>query len=562
MSTPTQAIQSAGLLAAEGCAGPNDVAESYRRHGYWTGERLDRIADAAAENTPDKVAVIDDHGQITYAELLLRVDRLAASFSRRGLGNRDRVLLQQSNRIELITSALALMRVGAVPVYCLGSNRRRELVAISRRAQAVALIVDYDGDGEQLAAEVAAEVDSLNCIITGTELRSDSVKPETDPADTTSTPDPEQQIAGPDDVAFLQLSGGTTGLPKLIPRTHDDYLYSIRQSNEVCGLVKDDVFLAVLPAVHNFPMSSPGFLGALMAGNTVVLTENQHPAQVFDLISTCGVTVVPLVPPMAHVWANFADMDPAAASQLASLRLLQIGGAKLVPELARRLVSLVPGTVQQVFGMAEGLVCYTYPDDDVENIINTQGRPMSAADEIRIVDQQDRPVPAGSSGHLLTRGPYTIRGYFNAPEANRHSFTADGYYRTGDIARLRADGALVVEGRSKDQINRGGEKISAEEVEDILLAHPAVDDVVVVAEPDEFLGERSVAVMVAHRDVMNDQSALKRASLAEFMRSRGVDDMKIPDRVDLTYGFPVTGVGKISRAELRTLIREQRSTEK
>lgn len=562
MSTQAQDIQSAELLAAEGCAWPDDVAESYRRNGYWTGERLDHIADAAAESTPDKLAVIDDHDQITYAELLLRVDRLAASFSRRGLGDRDRVLLQQSNRIELITAALALMRIGAVPVYCLSSNRRRELVAISRRAHAVALITDDDGDGAQLAEAVVAEVDSLNSIITGTELRRDSVNPNIDPADTTFTSDPKPQIAGPDDVAFLQLSGGTTGLPKLIPRTHDDYLYSIRQSNEVCGLVQDDVFLAVLPAVHNFPMSSPGFLGALMAGNTVVLTENQHPAQVFDLISSFGATVVPLVPPMAHVWANFADMDPAAASRLSSLRLLQIGGAKLVPELARRLVSLVPGTVQQVFGMAEGLVCYTDPDDDVETIINTQGRPMSAADEIRIVDQQDRPVPAGSSGHLLTRGPYTIRGYFNAPEANRHSFTDDGYYRTGDIARRRADGTLVVEGRSKDQINRGGEKISAEEVEDILLAHPAVDDVVVVAEPDEFLGERSVAVMVAHRDAKNDQSALKRASLAEFMRSRGVDDMKIPDRVDLTDSFPVTGVGKISRVQLRTLIREQRSTAK
>ncbi|TSI14662.1 AMP-binding protein [Brevibacterium aurantiacum] len=550
---------------AEGCEWPTDVVESYRRNGYWTGERLDRIADAAAARTPEKLAVIDDHDQITYAELLQRVDRLAASFSRRGLADRDRVILQLPNRIELITAATALMRIGVVPVYCLGSSRRRELAAISHRALAVALIVDAtseDGDGAQLAADVVAEVDSLKDVITSEEIRSASTIPDPVPSGSSFQSRPTQQIAGPDDVAFLQLSGGTTGTPKLIPRTHDDYLYSVRRSNEVCGLVQDDVFLAVLPAVHNFPMSSPGFLGALMAGGTVVLTESQHPAQVFDLIARCGASIVPLVPPMAHVWANFADMDPAAASKFSSLRLLQVGGAKLVPELARRLVNLVPGAVQQVFGMAEGLVCYTDPDDDIDIIINTQGRPMSPADEIRIVDHHDQPVPEGDSGHLLARGPYTIRGYFNAPDANHRSFTDDGFYRTGDIARIRADGTLVVEGRSKDQIHRGGEKISAEEVEDILLAHPSVDDVVVVAEPDEFLGERSVAVIVAHNEPQHDESALRRASIAEYMRNRGVDAMKVPDRVDLTDSFPVTGVGKISRAQLRTLIREQRSTAK
>lgn len=562
MKRQTTEAPAVSLLAGGGRPWPAADVAAYRSQGFWTGERLDRIAETAIRATPSKPAVIDDREQISYAELGQHVDQLAATFSVRGIVDRDRVILQLPNRIELITTALALMRIGAVPVYCLGSNRERELVAIADRAAATAIIVDDAAagfDAPQVAADVAAQVDSVRLIITAAGIR-DETSNGAPPRGLDGTTPPRQPASGADDVAFLQLSGGTTGLPKLIPRTHDDYLYSIRQSNVVCGLVPEDVFLSVIPAVHNFPMSSPGFLGVLLAGGTVVLTEEKHPAPIFDLVARHQVTIVPLVPPLAHLWANHTEMEPAAAGQLASLRLLQVGGAKLVPELARRLMAIAPGTLQQVFGMAEGLVCYTRAGDKAETIIGTQGRPMSDADEIRIVDELDHQVAPGDRGHLLTRGPYTIRGYFNAPEANRHAFTEDGFYRTGDIVRLRPDGALVVEGRTKDQINRGGEKFSAEEVEDILLAHPAVDDVVVVAEPDEYLGERSVAIIVPLRPGKPADTGLDRKSLAAYMRGRGIDAMKIPDRVDLTERFPVTGVGKISRVRLRTLLREQRST--
>lgn len=549
MNSPTT------LLAAGGRPWPAETAAAYRRDGYWTGERLDRIAEAAIRATPDHPAVVDDHGQLSYAELGARISRLAAVFSHRGLTDRDRVILQLPNRIELVVSALALMRIGAIPVYCLGSSRERELRAVADRAKAVAVLVGdgtADYDAARVAADVAEQVESARWVMTAEQLRSASI--------TGTDIDQTYRVSGTNDIAFLQLSGGTTGLPKLIPRTHDDYLYSIRQSNVVCGLAPQDVFLSVIPAVHNFPMSSPGFLGVLLAGGTVVLTEDQFPGAVFDLVARHRVTVVPLVPPLAHLWVNHAELEPAAIGQLSSLRLLQVGGAKLVPQLARRLLELVPGALQQVFGMAEGLVCYTRPDDDADTVIGTQGRPMSDADEIRIVDEQDRPVASGHRGHLLTRGPYTIRGYFRAPEANRQAFTEDGFYRTGDIVRQRADGSIIVEGRSKDQINRGGEKISAEEVEDILLAHPAIDDVVLVAEPDEYLGERSVAIIVPARAGTSANSGVDRKSIAAYLRGCGVDVMKVPDRIETTEQFPVTGVGKISRVRLRTLLREQRST--
>jgi 2,3-dihydroxybenzoate-AMP ligase len=193
---------------------------------------------------------------------------------------------------------------------------------------------------------------------------------------------------------------------------------------------------------------------------------------------------------------RWIEAPERAQFDLSSLRLLQVGGARLNPEPARRITPTLGCQLQQVFGMAEGLLNYTRLDDPDQEIVETQGRPCSPDDEIRIVDDDDRDVPPGKPGHLLTRGPYTIRGYYKAPEYNRRAFTSDGYYRTGDVVCLSHGGNLMVEGREKDMINRGGEKISAEEVENLILAHPSVFNVAVVAMPDPVLGERTCAYVI------------------------------------------------------------------
>jgi len=205
-----------------------------------------------------------------------------------------------------------------------------------------------------------------------------------------------------------------------------------------------------------------------------------------------------------------------------------------------------------VFGMAEGLVNYTRLDDPEERIVSTQGRPISDADEIRIVDEDERPVAPGVPGHLQTRGPYTIRGYHNAADANARAFTADGFYRTGDVVQQVAEGYLVVHGRAHDHINRGGEKVSAEEIEGHLLAHPAIHDAIVVAVPDAFMGERACAYVIPKGEGVPTAPQLKR-----WMRERGVAAFKVPDQVVFVAAFPETGVGKISRKDLRAALRQQ-----
>ncbi|GAB3442359.1 (2,3-dihydroxybenzoyl)adenylate synthase [Streptomonospora sediminis] len=532
---------------------PTEFADRYREQGYWLGETLGAFLRDRAHRFAERTAVVSGGRRWSYAELDTRADRLAAGLARLGIGAGDRVVVQLPNRPEVFEVAFALFRLGALPVYALPAHRRAEVAYLCTFTGAAALVTadtDAGFDHRDLAEQVRAETGGPEHLIVAGETGGRPGLTALDTVRDSGGAGPGA-TAGPDpaDVAFLQLSGGTTGLPKLIPRTHDDYLYSVRASAEICELDPHTVYLAALPAVHNFPMSSPGFLGVFSAGGTVVLAPDPSPATCLALIETEAVTHTAVVPPVAMLWLDAVDGGAQAHRDLSSLQVLQVGGAKFSAEAARRVRPVLGCALQQVFGMAEGLVNYTRygdPDDVVEH---TQGRPISPDDEIRIVDSDGTEVAPGGLGELLTRGPYTIRGYYRAPEHNSAAFTPDGFYRTGDLVRRTPTGHIVVEGRAKDQINRGGEKIAPDEVEDHLLAHPGVHDAAVVAMPDRYLGERACAYVIARGQ------APARAELLRFLRERGLAGYKIPDRVEFVPGFPATGVGKVSRRELRAAVR-------
>ncbi|MEU7229646.1 (2,3-dihydroxybenzoyl)adenylate synthase [Streptomyces chrestomyceticus] len=529
---------------------PAEFAERYREAGWWRGETFGQMLRDRAAAHPDRIAVVDPAGEgrrWTYAELDRRATRLAAGLHARGIVRGDRVVVQLPNVAEFFEVIFALFRLGALPVFALPAHRETEIRYFCEFTGAAAYVIAAEHGGydyRALAATVRDDVPGLRHVfVTGGDPGPFEALADVpaDPADATA---PWDEPA-PDDLAFLQLSGGSTGVPKLIPRTHDDYIYSLWGSNELCGVDEHSVYLCVLPAAHNFPLSSPGSLGALYAGARVVLSPQPNPDVAFPLIERERVTITGLVPPLALVWTEAA---PTTSYDLSSLDVLLVGGAKFSEEAARRVRPALGCTLQQVFGMAEGLVNYTRLDDPEETIVTTQGRPISPDDEIRVVDDEDNDLPVGATGHLLTRGPYTIRGYWKAPEHNARSFTADGFYRTGDVVRLTPTGHLVVEGRAKDQINRGGEKIAAEEVENHLLAHPAVHDANVVAEPDPYLGERTLAYVI----LRSGAEAPTSVAVKKFVRARGLAAYKVPDRVVFVDAFPQTGVGKISKKDLRS----------
>jgi 2,3-dihydroxybenzoate---[aryl-carrier protein] ligase len=521
---------------------PADFAARYRKAGYWRGETFGELLRQWGERHGERTAIVGGTHRWSYRELDARASELAAGFVRLGIRPGDRVVVQLPNIAEFFEVVFALLRLGALPVFALPAHRSSEIGYFCEFTEAEAYVIadQYGGfDYRALARQVRRQVSTLRHVVVAG-----------DPGEFTplsqlrATPRSHRQPR-PSDVAFLQLSGGSTGKPKLIPRTHDDYLYSVRASAEICRLDAESVYLAVLPVGHNFPLSSPGVLGALSVGARVVLAADPSPHLAFSLIESERVTITALVPPLALLWLECA---PHTEHDLGSLRVLQVGGATFAPAAASRVKSTLDCTLQQVFGMAEGLVNYTRLDDPEDVIVNTQGRPISPHDEIRIVDSDGVDVPPGGCGHLLTRGPYTIRGYYHAEEHNAKAFTPDGFYRTGDLVRMTPTGHLVVRGRAKDQINRGGEKIAVDEVEDHILAHPAVRDVAVVAMPDAYLGERGCAYVIANGTPPAAEEIIA------FLRQRGMADYKIPDRVEFVERFPATGVGKVSKRELREAI--------
>lgn len=541
---------------------PEAFVQRYRERGYWQAETLDAFLTARAARFPERTALVGapaaarKHNlRLSYAQLHAAAGRAAAELAGRGIGGGDRVIVQLPNCVEFALVIFGLWRLGTLPVFALPAHRHREIEQFARITDASAHIVagsawgfDYAGLASEVAGELAgrghAPPEMIDVERWAWGAHPDGYLDEgVEPALVEGRP--------AEQVAFLQLSGGTTGVPKLIPRTHADYLYSVRESATICGVTENTVMLTVLAAAHNFPMSSPGMLGVFDRGGTVVLAPDPSPRTAFSLIEAERVTMSSLVPPLAQAWLA---SGARVRFDLSSLETIQVGGSRLADAVARRVRPELGAQLQQVFGMAEGLVNYTGLDDPEELVMTTQGRPISPDDEILVVDEADRPVPDGEEGQLLTRGPYTIRGYYRAEAHNLTAFTEDGFYRTGDLVVRLPTGHLRVTGRVKDQINRAGEKISAEEVEGVLLQHPQVSDVAIVAAEDDALGERLHAFVIATPGTPDQE-------LREFLRSRGLATFKVPDRFSFVDTFPTTGVGKISRRELRRLLRESLSTE-
>ncbi len=533
---------------------PDSFVQRYRAAGYWRGETFPGFMRERAVRFADRTAVVGGDQRWTYAELWTRAENIAAGLLAAGMKPGDRVVVQLGNIPEFYSVVFGLFRARLVPVYALPAHRIVEISHFALKSQAVGYIAgaEYDGfDYRTLASELQLKVAGVQHVFIVGESDVFAM-----PADTTKRPTERPTQAptqahdpDPQSVACLQISGGSTGLSKLIPRTHDDYIYSFRASNEICGITEDSRYLIALPAAHNFPMSSPGAMGVLYAGGTVVLSRSPAPDVAFALIERERVTDLGLVPPLALLWAQAAEKT---THDLSSLRTLQVGGAKLTPEAARRVVAGLKCRLQQVFGMAEGLVNYTRLDDADDVVLNTQGRPISPDDEVLVVDDHGQPVAEGQPGYLLTRGPYTIRGYHNDDAANARAFTEDGFYRTGDVVTRTADGYLTVQGRAVDHINRAGEKISAEEVEDHLLAHPSVFDAAVVSVPDAYMGERICAFIITR----SGQTA-RAPEVKAWMRNRGVAAFKVPDQIVFVAAFETTAAGKTSRKELRARLRSE-----
>ena len=530
---------------------PSEVAVEYRRLGYWEDRGLWKVLEASAKERGDKVAIVDGDTRMTYDELFGRAGAAAVRLRKIGLEADDRVLVQLSNGWEFVALTLACFRSGIIPVMVLPAHRRHELTHLAEISEAKAIAVPdrlRDFDHQALAIDLVSTLPDLEHVLVVGDVRDGSI----DLADILANNSGKPQLddlaewePNPDSPACFLISGGTTGLPKLIVRTHNDYLCNIRATAATAEIDEDSVYLGTLPASHNFPLACPGILGVLLVGGTVVMLPSPSPERAFAAIESEGVTIATAVPAVAQRWLyHQREVD---GTQLRTLRVLQVGGSRLPDEIARQIEPEMGCTLQQVFGMAEGLINTTRLDDSEDVICTTQGRPVHVADEVRILDGAGQDLPDGEAGAIYTRGPYTPRGYYRAEEHNARSLLEGGWYGSGDVVVRHADGNLVVHGRDKDMINRAGEKISAEEVEGLVYELDSVALVAAVSMPDTQLGER-VCVYVVPKE---GSVAPTLEEIAEHFRKAEVAAFKIPERVEVVEELPTTKVGKIDKRRLR-----------
>ena len=547
---------------------PDDLVRRYRRSGLWGTRTIADELRAVATAHPQREAVVALDGRMTYRELDESTDVLAAGLAGLGLVPGDPVLFQVTNRLGAIVAWYGVLKAGLVPVCTLAAHRGHEIGEISRRTGAVAHLVEAGTRGFDLVgftAEQRRDHPTLRHVLVlgpsgGTAggtggftggIPIDSLGAGADPRAARMIVEEVQRGIDPDDVAVFQLSGGTTGVPKVIPRLHAEYWYNAAAYARSWGWSPDTRVAHLIPVIHNAgivcAVHAPHSAGACLVLGTHDLVES------LPLMAKEGATHALL----GH--GHFkAVAEPGFAAATASVTQVVLSGAKVPPALFGDLEQrgLWSG---QLFGMGEGLFLTTRPGAPREARATTVGAPLSPLDEIRILEPGSATeLPDGQVGELCCRGPYTLRGYFDAAAHNARAFTPDGFYRTGDLASVREIGGqryVSIEGRIKDVINRGGEKINAEEVELLLLRHPRIADAAAVAMPDPRLGERTCAYIVVHGE------PLTMAEVQEHFRKLQVATFKWPERIEHLAEIPRTLVGKTDKKRLQAKIAAKTAAE-
>jgi 2,3-dihydroxybenzoate-AMP ligase len=544
---------------------PGDLARRYRRSGLWGTRTIADELHAVATVHSRREAVVALDGRMTYRELDESTDILAAGLAGLGLVPGDPVLFQVTNRLGAVLAWYGVLKAGLVPVCALAAHRGHEIGEITRRTGAVAHLVEAGTRGFDLvgfAAEQRRDHPTLRHTLvleatgdTGGDtggVAIESLGAGADPRAARTIVEDIQRGIDPDDVAVFQLSGGTTGVPKVIPRLHAEYWYNAVAYARSWGWSPETRVAHLIPVIHNAGIVC-AVHGPHSAGGCLVLGTPDL-AGSLPLMAREGVTHVLL----GH--GHFKAVAEAGfAAATASVTQVVLSGTKVPPALFDELEQrgLWSG---QLFGMGEGLFLTTRPGAPREARATTVGTPLSPLDEIRILEPGSATeLPDGQVGELCCRGPYTVRGYFDAAAHNARAFTADGFYRTGDLASVRViDGQryVSIEGRIKDVINRGGEKVNAAEVELLLLRHPQITGAAAVAMPDPRLGERTCAYIVVQGE------PLTMADIQEHFMRLQVAKFKWPERIEHLTEIPRTLVGKMDKKLLQADIAAKIATER
>lgn len=538
--------------------------QEYLDAGYWQNVTFHDVVDRHAEHTPEQTAVVGPRRELTYAELATNSRQIAAYISGElGVRPNERVVLQLPNCSEFFEMFLACSRAGAIPVMVLPRHREAEATHVTDLTDARAYVIDHDRypsdfDYVDLARSVEEAYGSLEHLIAVTDDESPapdgciSLAKMRDESWEDQYGDQVDAVrVDPSEPGVMLLSGGTTGLPKAIPRTHNDYVFQWEHMAEVAGVQREWVGFPSVPIGHNASLNC--IVGAtLWVGGTVAVEPVLKPESLMAFIERVGGSYTLPMPAQILDILEHPDVDDY---DLSSLEVLVSGGQKVPPAVVDESVDRWDVGFCNIFGMAEGPLICTRPDDDVDIQAHTVGRPIAPeAAEIRIVDtERESDLPTDEPGELAVRGPGYFTGYFHNEEENAENFSEDGWFFTEDILAKRPDGNLEVYGRMKDTIIRGGENIYAPGVEDELVEHPKIANAALVGMPDDRLGERPAAFI----ELTADAEDVTLDEVSSFLEDRGMAVFKHPERLEILHSLPRTEVGKIEKKRLQEQFLEE-----
>ena len=542
----------------EGCVPwPEDFVKRYKEKGYWEdipfGEHFDRWVHQYA----DRPAISCQSQEITYGQMDEYVTRLAFHMIRMGIETYDRVVIQLFNVPELVYIVYACLKIGAIPICTLPTHRWSEISFLAKQSEARVHVIPAgtvkDFDYESFAEEIREAVPSMEFVLTAGKPAKDgmvSIENLMNSGTDLEAASRELEKFHPDPMgpAFFQLSGGTTGTPKIIPRTHNDYYYNAKCSAEALEFNENSRVLVTMPLMHNAPMINV-LLPVHLKGGCVALMPSLAPESILQAVEENKPDILLLI--HVHMMRIISMPDDVRRKyDYSSIKRLIGGWNQFDPDIPKFFdVFNCKGVA--TYGMAEGLVCWSRWSDPREIWFYTDGRPVSEADETRVVDPASgEELPVGEKGEMQCRGPYTIRGYYKAPERNKEAFTPDGFYRTGDLVTQDANGYITWCGRIKDCIDRGAEKINAEEVEGHIVTFPKVKEVAVIGMPDKEMGERVCAFVVAQAEGAFPLDELQ----AYLLNECNIAKFKLPERLEFIEALPLTKVGKFEKKSLREKI--------
>jgi len=530
--------------------------EEYNRRRWWLGLTWGDMFDKATDLYPGRIGLVDDAGRWTYSQLREKVDRLAISLINLGIKPRDRVLLQFPNWHEYIYAFFAMQKIGAITVLLIPRHNQLEINHLARLTEPVAWILPERYAKTRYQAiidDVLKENPRIKHIIqvrtgeNGKYLNLDELikRGEITKENLKAL---EDRRPDPDEVSHILPTGGTTGLPKASPRTHNCYIENIEYHSRAWEITSNDTIMVITPVGHSMAMHW-GIGIAFLNYAKLVLLDSVKAEDICEWIQREKVTAIPSVPALI---ARVVNMEGLEKYDLSSLRTISVGGAPSSPELVRSVYDKLKCTFINGFGSSEGTNTATRPGDSIDIICNSVGRPVCPYDTIKVIDDAGNEVPAEVEGELVSKGPGIFTGYFKSPEENSQIFTKDGFFRTGDKAKKDRFGNITITGRIKDIIIRGGEKISPADIEKLMITHPEVGEVAVVGMPDQILGERICAYVVP-----KPEARLTFDGLILFLKGRGASVQQLPERIEFVRELPMTKVGKVDKKALREDIRKR-----